>query len=69
MVKKAAALDKLGRTDEALTFCDQAIAEDGAQTTSALLQKGGLLNRLSRYEEALKCYEQAMLAKDRKAKS
>ena len=69
LVKKAAALDKLGRTDEALVFCDRAIAEDGALTTSALLQKGGLLNRLSRYEEALKCYEQAMLAKNGKAKS
>ena len=67
LVKKAAALDKLGRTDEALVFCDRAIAEDGALTTSALLQKGGLLNRLSRYEEALKCYEQAMLAKEQKS--
>ena len=67
LVKKAAALDKLGRTDEALAFCDRAIAVDGALTTSALLQKGGLLNRLSRYEEALKCYEQAMQAKEQKS--
>jgi tetratricopeptide (TPR) repeat protein len=33
------------------------------------LFKGGLLNRLQRYDEALKCYEQAMLARDKKAKA
>jgi tetratricopeptide (TPR) repeat protein len=68
LVKKAAALDKLGRVHEALAFCDRAIAADVA-LTSALLQKGGLLNRLSRHEEALKCFEQAMQAQERKAKS
>jgi len=68
LLKKAAALDQLGRPDEALAFCNQAIAADGA-LTSALLQKGGLLNRLSRHEEALKCFEQAMLAREKKAKA
>ena len=65
LLKKAAALDKLGRSEEALAFCDRAIAADGVMT-SAFLQKGGLLNRLSRHEEALKCYEQAMLSQERK---
>lgn len=66
LTKKAAALDKLGRVDEALACCDRAVAADGTLTL-ALLQKGGLLNRLGRYEEALQCYEQAMRAQERKA--
>ena len=65
LVKKAAALEKLGRVDEALASCDRAIAADGA-TVTAYLFKGGLLNRLRRYEEALGCYEQAMRAQDNK---
>jgi tetratricopeptide (TPR) repeat protein len=65
LVKKASALEKLGRMDESLACCDRAIAADGAQVT-AYLFKGGLLNRLQRYDEALKCYEQAMLARERK---
>ena len=43
----------------------RAIAADGAPVT-AYLFKGGLLNRLQRYDEALKCYEQAMIARDKK---
>ena len=66
LVKKASALEKLGRVDEALACCDRAIAADGALVT-AYLFKGGLLNRLQRYDEALKCYEQAMLARDKKS--
>ncbi len=66
LLKKAAALEKLDRADEALAFCDRAISADGV-LTSAFLQKGGLLNRLSRHEEALKCYEQAMLSQERKS--
>jgi len=68
LVRKAAALERLDRADEALSCCDRAIAADGA-TVTAYLFKGGLLNRLQRYDEALKCYEQAMLARDKKAKS
>jgi len=32
---------------------------DGSLTT-AYLYKGGVFNRLQRFEEALKCYEQAL---------
>jgi tetratricopeptide (TPR) repeat protein len=59
LVKKASALEKLGRADEALACCDRALAADGTQVT-AYLFKGGLLNRLQRYDEALKCYESAL---------
>jgi tetratricopeptide (TPR) repeat protein len=63
--KKASALEKLGRVDEAVNACDRAIAANGSLVI-AYLQKGGLLNRLERYDEALKCYEQAMLVQDKK---
>jgi len=66
LAKKASALEKLGRQDESLVFCDQAIAANGSLVI-AYLQKGGLLNRAGRYEEALKCYEQAMAVQDKKA--
>jgi len=66
LVKKASALEKLGRTDEALAFCDRAISADTSLVT-AYLHKGGLLNKLARYEESLKCYEQAMLVQDKKS--
>jgi len=66
LAKKAAALEKLGRADESLVFCDKALAVNGSLVI-AYLQKGGLLNRAGRYEEALKCYEQAMLVQDKKA--
>ena len=68
LVKKASALEKLGRMDDALACCARAIVMDGAPVT-AYLFKGGLLTRLQRYDEALKCYEQAMLARDKKAKA
>jgi len=66
LVKKASALEKLGRADEALAFCDRAILADVSLVT-AYLHKGGLLNKLARYEESLKCYEQAMLVQDKKS--
>jgi tetratricopeptide (TPR) repeat protein len=66
LVKKAVALERLGRMEEALASCDQAIAADVA-LAEAHLQKGGLLNRLRRYDEALNCFEQALVAKDKKA--
>jgi tetratricopeptide (TPR) repeat protein len=66
LVKKAVALDRLGRTEEALAQCDRALAAD-ATLAEAHLQKGGLLNRLRRYDEALNCFEQALLAKEQKA--
>ena len=65
-VQRAAALEQLGRMEEALTACEQAIAANGA-LVSAHLHKGGLLNRMKRYDEALNCFEQALLAQDKKS--
>jgi len=65
LVKRAAALEKLGRMEEALSTCDRAIAANAGQVTG-YLHKGGLLNRLRRYDEALSCFEQALLAQDKK---
>jgi tetratricopeptide (TPR) repeat protein len=67
LVKRAVALEKLGRNDEALASCDRAIAADGTLAI-AHLHKGGLLNRLRRYDEALDCYERALVAQEKKAK-
>ena len=68
LVKKAAALEKLGRDEEALACCNRAIAVDGSLAV-AYLHKGGLLNRLRRYDEALNCFEQALLTQEKKAKA
>ena len=68
LVRRAVALEKLGRNDEALASCDRAIAADGALAI-AHLHKGGLLNRLRRYDEALDCYERALVAQEKKAKA
>jgi tetratricopeptide (TPR) repeat protein len=67
MVKRAVALEKLGRDEEALTGYNRAIAADNTLVI-AHLHKGGLLNRLRRYDEALNCYEQALVGQDKKAK-
>lgn len=67
LVKRAAALEKLGRDDEALTVYNRAIALDNTLVI-AHLHKGGLLNRLRRYDEALNCYEQALVGQERKAR-
>jgi tetratricopeptide (TPR) repeat protein len=67
MVKRALALEKLGRDDEALAGYNRAIAADNTLVI-AHLHKGGLLNRLRRYDEALNCYEQALVGQDRKAR-
>ena len=66
-MKKASALEKLGRVDEAIDACDRALAANNSLVV-AYLQKGGLLNRLERYDEALQCYEQAMSVQDKKTK-
>ena len=68
IVKRAAALEKLGREDEALASYNRAITADGTLVI-AHLQKGGLLNRLRRYDEALNCYEQALLAQEKKGEN
>jgi tetratricopeptide (TPR) repeat protein len=65
ILKKAEALEKLGRDEQALTHYNRAIAADNTLAI-AHLHKGGLLNRLRRYDEAFNCYEQALLAQDRK---
>ncbi len=68
LVKRAAALEKLGRDTDALTAYNRAIAADSSFVI-AHLHKGGLLNRLRRYDEALNCYEQALTAQDKKVKT
>ena len=68
VVKRAMALEKLGRDDEALACYNRAIAADNSLVI-AHLHKGGLLNRLRRYDEALNCYEQALVGQDKKVKA
>ncbi len=67
LVRRAEALEKLGRDDEALAGYNRAIAVDHTLVI-AHLHKGGLLNRLRRYDEALNCYEQALVGQEKKAK-
>jgi len=67
-LKRAVALEKLGRDDEALAGYNRAITLDN-MLIIAHLHKGGLLNRLRRYDEALNCYEQALLGQEKKAKA
>jgi tetratricopeptide (TPR) repeat protein len=66
LLKKADALEKLERNEEALAHYNRAIAADSTLAV-AHLHKGGLLNRLRRYDEALNCYEQALQAQEKKA--
>jgi tetratricopeptide (TPR) repeat protein len=68
LIKKAAALEKLGQIEKAITCYDRAI-DLGDSGTTALLQKGGMLNRLARYDEALQCYERALQTQEKKAVS
>ena len=53
--------------EEALAACNRAIAANSA-FVAAHLHKGGLLNRLGRHDEALNCFEQALLVQEKKAK-
>ena len=64
---KATALELLGRLNEALACCDHILAKNSSYKP-VLLQKGGLLNKLNRHAEAIDCFEQALLAQDKKAK-
>ena len=64
LAKKATALEKLGRDDEALDCYNRALEVD-ASLVVAHLHKGGLLNRLRRYDEALNCYEAALTAREK----
>jgi tetratricopeptide (TPR) repeat protein len=65
LLKKADALQKIGRNDEALAHYNRVIEKDSTLAV-AHLQKGGLLNRLRRYDEALNCYEQALQAQEKR---
>jgi tetratricopeptide (TPR) repeat protein len=58
IIKKATALERLGRLDEALASYEHALALD-ASHADAYIGKGNVLNRLERYKEALACFEQA----------
>ena len=60
-IKKAGALERLNRVNDAITCYNRAIELDKA-ATMAWLQKGGLFNRLARYDEAMECYEKALEA-------
>jgi hypothetical protein len=65
LTKKAAEMEKAGQLEAALEFCDRALAQNRTFTL-ALLQKGGLLNKLNRHDEALDCFEQALQTQDKK---
>lgn len=65
LVKRASALEKLGRDEEAINCYNRAITVDNTLVI-AHLHKGGLLNRLRRYDEALNCYEAALQAQEKK---
>jgi len=65
LTKKAAEMEKAGQLEAALEFCDRALAQNSTFTL-ALLQKGGLLNKLNRHDEALECFEQALQTQDKK---
>jgi tetratricopeptide (TPR) repeat protein len=66
LIKRAGALEQLGRVEEAISVCDRAIAANPS-FVAAYLHKGGLLHRLRRYDEALNCFEQALSAQDKKS--
>jgi tetratricopeptide (TPR) repeat protein len=57
-IKKGAALERLGRLDEALASYERALGLDDSHA-DAYIGKGNVLNRLERYQEALVCFEQA----------
>ena len=57
-IKRGAALERLGRLDEALASYEQALTLD-ALHADAYVGKGNVLNRLERYQEALVCFERA----------
>jgi tetratricopeptide (TPR) repeat protein len=65
LTKKAAEMEKAGQLEAALELCDRALAQNRTFTL-ALLQKGGLLNKLNRHDEALDCFEQALQTQDKK---
>jgi tetratricopeptide (TPR) repeat protein len=65
LTKKAAEMEKAGQLEGSLALCNRALALNRTFTL-ALLQKGGLLNKLNRHDEALDCFEQALQMQDKK---
>lgn len=59
LANKGYSLDYLGRSEDALDCCDQALKINPADRT-AWLNKGVALDHLQRSEEALACYEQVL---------
>jgi tetratricopeptide (TPR) repeat protein len=55
-------------SNEAIACYDDAIEADNSMTI-AYLHKGGLFNRMSRYDEALQCYEHALHTHDQRTAS
>ena len=53
-----------GQLNEAIVCYDRAIEADHS-VTLAYLYKGGVFNRLERYNEALECYEQALKTQEK----
>jgi tetratricopeptide (TPR) repeat protein len=58
-LRRAQALERLKRFDEALSGYDQALELDRS-LTQAYLGKGSVFNQQERFGEALDCYEQAL---------
>ncbi|MFL5697002.1 MAG: tetratricopeptide repeat protein, partial [Ktedonobacteraceae bacterium] len=58
-LNEEATLDGLGRYEEALAVCEQAMHLD-PNNAITYLNKGNALKYLSRYEEALASYERAI---------
>jgi tetratricopeptide (TPR) repeat protein len=55
---KAAAPGEMGRHDEEIDYCNQALQID-PELTFAWINKGSALSALNRLDEALVCYERA----------
>ena len=49
-----------GKRDEEAIWCYDRAIEADRKLTLAFLYKGGVYNRLGRYDDALRCYEQAL---------
>jgi tetratricopeptide (TPR) repeat protein len=58
-INKGASLCALGRREEAIRCCDEALAID-PRDAFAWSNKGSALSELGRHEEAISCYEQAL---------
>ncbi len=64
-MKKGLVLERLRQPVEAIECYDRAIAADSSLTI-AYLYKGGLFNRMERFNEAVACYEEALRTQERR---